>query len=87
MDAQRCYALDAIADLRALSTVLNAATVAFDFQPHQTRRRKKKIEHILFDVIDDDGGPLIYDVSSEQQQRSFDSSCRKLHRFLGQHPC
>jgi hypothetical protein len=48
--------------------------------------RKKPIEQILFDVIDDEGGPLIYGVSSEQQQRSFDSTCRKLHRFLGQAP-
>jgi hypothetical protein len=48
--------------------------------------RKKRIEQILFDVIDDDGGPLIYGVSSEQQQRSFDSTCRKFHRFLGQPP-
>jgi hypothetical protein len=46
--------------------------------------RKKNIEQILFDAIDDDGGPLIYGVSSEQQQRSFDSTCRKFHRFLGQ---
>jgi hypothetical protein len=46
--------------------------------------RKKPIEQILFDVIDDDGGPLIYGVSSEQQQRSFDSTCRKFLRFLGQ---
>lgn len=48
--------------------------------------RKKNIEQILFDVLDDDGGPLIYGVSSEQQQRSFDSTCRKFHRFLGQPP-
>ena len=48
--------------------------------------RKKNIERILFDVIDDEGGPLIYGVSSEQQQRSFDSTCRKFHRFLGQPP-
>jgi len=48
--------------------------------------RKKDIEQILFDVIDDEGGPLIYGVSSKQQQRSFDSTCRKFHRFLGQHP-
>ena len=48
--------------------------------------RKKNIEQILFDVIDDDGGPLIYGVSSEQQQQSFDSTCRKLHRFLAQSP-
>ena len=48
--------------------------------------RKKNIEQVLFDVIDDDGGPLIYGVSSEQQQRSFDSTCCKFHRFLGQPP-
>ena len=48
--------------------------------------RKKTIEQILFDVIDDDCGPLVYGVSSEQQQRSFDSTCRKFHRFLGQPP-
>ena len=46
--------------------------------------RKKKIEQVLFDVLDDEGGPLIYGVTSEQQQRSFDSTCRKLHRFLAQ---
>ena len=49
-------------------------------------QRKKPIEQILFDVIDDEGGPLIYGVSSEQQQRSFDSTCRKFHRFLSQPP-
>jgi hypothetical protein len=49
--------------------------------------RKKTIEQILFDVMDEEGGPLIYGVSSEQQQRSFDSTCRKFHRFLGQPPC
>jgi len=48
--------------------------------------RKKNIEQILVDVIDDEGGPLIYGSSSEQQQRSFDSTCRMFHRFLGQIP-
>jgi len=48
--------------------------------------RRKNIEQILFDAIDDEGGPLIYGVSSEQQQRSFDSTCRKFHRFLAQVP-
>jgi hypothetical protein len=40
--------------------------------------RKKPIEQILFHVFDDDGGPLIYGVTSEEQQRSFDSTCRKV---------
>ena len=44
--------------------------------------RRKNIEQILDDRIDDEGGPLLYGVDSEEQQRSFDSTCRKLHRFL-----
>ena len=47
--------------------------------------RKKNIEQVLLDVIDEEGGPLIYGVSSEQQQRSFDATCRKLHKFFSQH--
>ena len=39
--------------------------------------RRKNIKQILLDVIDGDGGPLIYGVTSEQQQRSFDATCRK----------
>lgn len=46
--------------------------------------KKKNIEQILDDRIDDEGGPLLYGVDSEEQQRSFDSTCRKLHRFLSQ---
>jgi hypothetical protein len=49
--------------------------------------RRKSIEQILGDRIDDEGGPLIYPMESEEdQQRSFDSTCKKLHRFLGQSP-
>src|SRR5215467_13355904 len=45
--------------------------------------RKKRMKQILVDRIDDEGGPLIYAMESEeQQQRSFDSTCKKLHRFL-----
>jgi hypothetical protein len=43
--------------------------------------RRKDVEHLLFDVLDDEGGPLIHN-GSEDQQRSFDSTCRKFHRFL-----
>ena len=46
--------------------------------------RRKDAGKILRDVIDDDGGPLIHCGSSEPQQNSFDSTCRKLHRFLSQ---
>jgi len=46
--------------------------------------RKVPAEQLLRDVIDDDGGPLIHHGDSEEQQRSLDSTCRKLHRFLNQ---
>jgi hypothetical protein len=44
--------------------------------------RKKSIERILTDTIHDDGGPLLSGAASEEQQHSFDSTCRKLHQFL-----
>ena len=48
--------------------------------------RRKRIEQILDDRIDDEGGPLLYGVDSQEQQRSFDSTCRKFHCFLSQSP-
>lgn len=47
--------------------------------------RKKSIEQILNDRIDDEGGPLVYALESEESlQRSLDSTCRKLYLFLRQ---
>ena len=47
--------------------------------------RRKSIEQTLADRIDDEGGPLVYTMESEEdQRRSFDSTCKKLHRFLSQ---
>jgi hypothetical protein len=43
--------------------------------------RKKTADVLLRTAIDDDGGPLIHN-GSEEDQRSFDTACRKLHRFL-----
>jgi hypothetical protein len=45
--------------------------------------RKVPAEKLLRDVIGADGGPLIYN-GSEEEQRSLDSTCRKLYRFLSQ---
>jgi len=45
--------------------------------------RKVAADRLLSDVIHADGGPLIHN-GSEEAQRSFDSTCRKLHRFLSQ---
>jgi hypothetical protein len=47
------------------------------------RLRKVAVDRRLRDVIHTDGGPLVHQ-DSEEAQRSFDSTCRKLHRFLGQ---
>jgi hypothetical protein len=48
-----------------------------------SRLRKVAADRRLRDVIHTDGGPLVHQ-DSEEAQRSFDSTCRKLHRFLGQ---
>ena len=49
--------------------------------------RRKSIAQLLDDRIDDEGGPLIHALESEESlQRSLDSTCRKLHRFLSHQP-
>jgi hypothetical protein len=49
--------------------------------------RRKSIEQILDDGIDDEGGPLVYALESEEPlQCSLDFTCRKLRRFLSQQP-
>jgi hypothetical protein len=48
-------------------------------------RRKVAANKLLRDAVHTDGGPLIYN-GSEEEQRSFDSTCRILHRFLSQPP-
>ncbi|HEX7551024.1 MAG TPA: hypothetical protein VF579_10650 [Candidatus Methylomirabilis sp.] len=47
--------------------------------------RKRPIAARLFEAVDE-GGPLLYHGNSEAEQRSFDSTCRKLRRFLEQQP-
>jgi hypothetical protein len=49
---------------------------------HQTPSlRNVPVERLLSDLIED-RGPLPYHCDSEEQQRSFESTCRKFHRFL-----
>jgi hypothetical protein len=45
--------------------------------------RKLAADRLLRDAVHEDGGPLVHN-GSEEEQRSFDSTCRKLHRFLTQ---
>ena len=44
--------------------------------------RRKSIEQIVLQIIDDDCGPLIWPRVSEPQQNAFDATCRKLYQFL-----
>jgi hypothetical protein len=46
------------------------------------RLRKRPMAQVVFAALNDEGGPLISHSASEQQQRSFDSTCRKFHSFL-----
>ena len=45
--------------------------------------RKVAVERLLADLVED-GGPLLYHSDSEEEQRSFESTCRKFRRFLAQ---
>jgi hypothetical protein len=44
--------------------------------------RKLPISRVLTESLGGDGGPLIYPGRSEADQRAFDSTCRRLNRFL-----
>lgn len=45
--------------------------------------RKKSVADLLNILLEDDG-PLLYHRDSEDQQRSFQSTCRKLRHFLAE---
>ena len=47
--------------------------------------RTRPVGALIREVISNDEGPLIHGGFSEQEQRSFDSSCRRLNRFLAAH--
>lgn len=44
--------------------------------------RRKPVEKVTFDLLEEEGGPLIWPQITEQEQNAFDASCRKLYRFL-----
>jgi len=47
--------------------------------------RKVPAQALRFNVVKE-GGPLLYHCDSQEQQRSFESTCRKLRRFFEQQP-
>ena len=44
--------------------------------------RKRAVKELIMEAVAGDEGPLIHGGFSEQEQRSFDSTCKKLNRFL-----
>jgi hypothetical protein len=50
---------------------------------HETPKlRKQPMADVVFAALDDEGGPLLSHHASEEEQRSFNSTCRKFLRFL-----
>ena len=50
---------------------------------HETPRlRKRPMADVVFAALSEEGGPHLSHHQSEQEQRSFDSTCRKFLRFL-----
>lgn len=48
----------------------------------QPRLRQRPAAEIVLESMDPECGPLIWPRISQQQQDSFDATCRKLYRFL-----
>ena len=46
---------------------------------------KQPINELLLNLIEEEGGPLIWPRITETAQRAFDATCRKLYRSLQQH--
>lgn len=44
--------------------------------------RRKSMKTVILQLTDDECGPLIWPRITEQQQDSFDATCRKLYQFL-----
>ena len=40
------------------------------------------IDELIAQLVEEDGGPLIWPRISETEQNAIDTTCRKLHRFL-----
>jgi len=45
---------------------------------------KQPVADLLLNLVEEDGGPLIWPIITESAQNAFDATCRKLHRFLYQ---
>lgn len=43
---------------------------------------KLSVVELLVELIEEDGGPLLWPSLTESEQDSFDATCRKLYRFM-----
>jgi hypothetical protein len=46
--------------------------------------KRLPIDWLIRQLIEEDGGPLIWPRISETEQNAIDATCRKLYRFLNQ---
>ncbi len=44
--------------------------------------RRQPIAHVVLQLIDDEGGPLLWPSLTAEEQVAFDAICRKLYKFL-----
>ena len=44
--------------------------------------RKLSPSEVIFHAVGDDGGPYSKHLTTESEQKSFDATCRKLHKFM-----
>jgi len=44
--------------------------------------RRQRGRKLLLRFVDEGGGPLLHGYATEEEQRDFDATCRKLSRFL-----
>lgn len=49
---------------------------------HDTELRSLPGSAMLLRFVDPEGGPICRHLSTKDEQRRFDATCRKLHRFL-----
>ena len=48
--------------------------------------KKMSVGKAIAEIIEEEGGPLIWPRLTEAEQNSFDSTCRKLYKFLNATP-
>lgn len=52
----------------------------------EPRWQRRSVPHVILQFMDPDCGPLIWPRITQQQQDSFDATCRKLYQFLTTNP-